>query len=102
MELITALEILAGRLKTDGLLVIVDIEKSDNFAAPEDGRKVSGHGSKEVVAALCEIGFEDVAVITDQEFKVEMKMFGQRQMRHDEYFMVRARKGEEEDDEDDD
>ena len=99
MELVNALDILAGRLKHDGLLIIVDIEKfsGDSDAASEaffDGRKETGSGSKEVIAALNEIGMEDIAVIENQEFKVQMELFGRQKATHEQYFMVRARKGE--------
>lgn len=101
MELVNALDILAGRLKHDGLLIIVDIEKVHESVdlEPEallDGRKFTGKGSTEVVAALEEVGMKDIAVIENQDFKVEEEMFGHKNMRHEKYFMVRARKGEEE------
>ena len=102
-ELVNALDILAGRLKHDGLLIIVDIEKfyGDSDAASEafsDGRKETGSGSKEVIAALNEIGMEDIAVIENQEFKVQMELFARQKATYEQYFMVRARKGEEGDD----
>lgn len=100
MELINALDILVDRMNNDGVLVIVEIEKfyADADYASEallDGRKETGHGSREVMAALNEVGMEDTAVIEDQDFKVDMELFGQRRSRHEKYFMVRAKKGEE-------
>lgn len=38
---------------------------------------------------------ENIAVIEDQEFEVEFKIFGHRQRNYNKYFMVRATKGEE-------
>ena len=103
MELINAFDVLADRLKNNGLLVIVDVEKFYESANsdPEallDGRKEEGSGSREVIAALNEIGMEDIAVIEDQDFKVEVDLCGRRMATHQKYFMLKARKGEEEKD----
>lgn len=103
MELINALDVLADRLKNDGLLVIMDIEKFYSSAdsgseALLDGRKEEGSGSKEVIAALNEIGMEDIAVIKDQDLKIEVELCGRTMATHEKYFMLRARKGVEEED----
>lgn len=103
MELVNALDILSARLKHKGLLIIVDIEKIYGYAnsmdeAFMDGRKEEGNGSREVVAALKDVDMEDIAVIEDQEFRVETKLFGQKRAIHEKYFMARARKGEEDED----
>lgn len=49
MELVNALDILIGRLKNNGILVIVDIEKfygyADSDEALLDGRKEIGSGA---------------------------------------------------------
>ncbi len=97
MELVNALETLLGRLKDDGVVVIVDIEKFygdadlDNGASL-DGRKEEGNGSREVVAALEEVDMKDIAVIDDEDFRVEFRLFENTQKRHYKYFMVRATK----------
>lgn len=61
MELVNALDILAGRLKHNGIFIIVDIEKLYGYADSTDetlidGRKEGGHGSGEVIAALKDVG----------------------------------------------
>lgn len=104
MELINAFHVLTDRLKHDGLLVIVDVEKlySDADSDSEallDGRKETGSGSREVIAALDEIGMEDIVTLEDQDFKVEVELCGRRLATHEKYFMLRARKGEEEEEE---
>ena len=97
MELVNALETLVGRLKDDGVVVIVDIEKFygdadlDNGASL-DGRKEEGSGSREVVAALEEVEMQDIAVIDDEDFRVEFRIFERTHKRHYKYFMVRATK----------
>lgn len=70
-----ALEILAARLKDHGKFLILDIDR--NYAPHDErvsrlyqknlynGRKDVGYGSKEVIAALKKLGFEDIAVIKD-------------------------------------
>ena len=103
MELVNALDILSARLKHKGLLIVVDIEKIYGYAnsvdeAFMDGRKEEGNGSREVIAALKDVGMEDIFVIEDQNFRVEAKLFGQKRAIHEKYFMVRARKGDEDGD----
>lgn len=103
MELVNALDILSARLKNKGLLIIVDIEKvygHMNFVdeASLDGRKEEGNGSREVVTALKDVGMEDIAVIEDQDFSIEVELFDQKRKTHEKYFMVRAVKGEEDED----
>lgn len=103
MELVNSLDNLSARLKPKGLLIIVDIEKIYGYTnsvdeAFMDGRKEEGNGSREVVAALRDVGMEDIAVIEDQDFRVEVELFRQKHATHEKYFMVRARKGVEDED----
>ena len=81
MELVNALDILSARLKHKGLLIIVDIEKIYGYTnsvdeASMDGRKEEGNGSREVVAALKDVDMEEIAVIEDRNFRVEVELFG--------------------------
>ena len=106
MDLVNALDILSARLKHEGLLIIVDIEKIYGYTNSVDetlmdGKKEEGNGSREVLAALEDVGMEDIAVIEDQNFRVEVELFGQKRAIHEKYFMVRARKGDEDGDQPD-
>lgn len=97
MELVNALDVLVGRLKDDGVLVIVDIEKYYGHTDPEseafvDGRKELGSGSREVVAALKQVEMENIAVMEDKDFKFEFELFEEKRKRHYKYFVVRATK----------
>ena len=89
-------DVLVGRLKDDGVLVIVDIEKyyghtDEDSEALLDGRKEPGSGSREVVAALKEVEMENIAVMEFKDFRFEFELF-EKQKRHYKYFMVRTTK----------
>ncbi|KAF6236415.1 hypothetical protein HO173_005507 [Letharia columbiana] len=60
------LQALINRLKHNGVLIIIDIEK--NYDTKPDGS-----GSKEIIAALKELGMEDVGVMKDQHFQWHAK-----------------------------
>lgn len=92
-----------GNGRCSHILIIVDIEKVYGYANAVDetlliGRKEEVNGSREVVAALKDVGMEDIAVIEDQDFSIEVGFLGQERKVHEKYFMVRAEKDEEDGD----
>lgn len=90
-----------NRLKPNGILVIVDIEKRYGVrnrlpgSRRGDGKKKTGCGTREAVAALNAIGMHDVEVKTDLAFKAEFEFFEKQQLREETYFMLRATKNKE-------
>lgn len=100
-----ALETLAARLKDQGRMLILDLEKdycpeeakaSDVYLGKlRNGRKVRGHGSREVVAVLEKLGFKDIAVVEDLVFRAEIdrtNLGGGLLVREEINFMVKATK----------
>ncbi|KAK3170320.1 hypothetical protein OEA41_009707 [Lepraria neglecta] len=108
-QLVYTLDVLLLGLIENGTLLIIDIEKVDDGWEPpagtikhsqealRDSMKHTGHGSKEVVAALKELEMDDIEIIRDQRFGFELvgdEVLGAQGLRREEtYFMVKARKG---------
>lgn len=82
-QLVKALYIIINLIEENGTLLIVDVEKCDNdcsrgaavqsLRSPHEGLKVTGHGSKDIVKTLEQLGMEDVAFIRDRPFLFEAK-----------------------------
>ena len=97
-----ALKTLAARLKDDGEFLIIDIETIDENSKPGphdklngklcNAHKVVGYGSKDVVAVLRELGFEDIEIKGNNHLRAEVEMFGYPYVREEVYFMVKAGK----------
>ena len=82
-ELVRSLDVMINLLQANGILLIIDVEKCDEecyqdavYDSPSfahEGLKSTGHGSRDLVKALEELGMEDVAVLGNQEFLVDVK-----------------------------
>ena len=104
-QLVRALEVMTNLIETDGTLLIIDIDKCDEDCyadshspgSPHEGLKVTGHGSKDIVKALEELGMKDIAVIGDQHFLFEAEQgSGPDSLtlrREETYFVLKAKRG---------
>lgn len=83
-QLVRSLNVMIDLINPNGTLLIIDIEKwnlehSKRDAAlysptsPHGGLKLDGHGGKNIVKALEELGMEDIKVVEDQPFLFEVK-----------------------------
>ncbi|KAL9636377.1 MAG: hypothetical protein Q9164_002855 [Protoblastenia rupestris] len=99
--IIHALQALVSRLKEDGILIILEIEKYESNVAPVmdpdnpactiDGLKMQGNGSLDVSIALQEMGMNNVEYKTGERFQWFRKD-GMR-WRNETFFVMKARKG---------
>ena len=106
-QLVKSLDVMINLIDENGTLLIIDIEKCDkgcSFGAashspgsPHDGLKVTGHGSKDIIKALEELGMEDIAIIGDQQLFFEAKLGSgpdpPTMRRKDSYFVLKAKRG---------
>ena len=80
----------------------MDIEKSYGNLNPacvslSNGRKSKGLGSREVIEAMEDIEMDNIAIIEDQDFRVDVELFNNPSFHH-KYFMVKATKAPERED----
>ena len=103
-QLVRSLEVMINLIETNGTLLIIDVDKCDEDCydehspgSPHEGLKNTGHGSKDIVKALEELGMEDIAVIRDQKFLFEAKQSSGPDSptfrRKETYFVLKAKRG---------
>lgn len=106
-EFMNCLGVMVDLLDENGTLLIIDIEKCDQDCSNDaslhspgfrhDGLKFTGHGSKDIVEALEELGIEDIAVTKDQPFLFEAKHGSGPDAptirRKETYFVLKAKRG---------
>lgn len=99
------LRILTSRLKRNGTLLVLDVQK--NYAQQDhaggeiddrerrDGRKLSGFGSEEVTTALKGLGMEGIAVLEDGDLRLrfEIVVDGEVETVEEVYYMLKATRG---------
>ena len=103
-----ALEVIIKLINENGTLLIIDIKKCDQDCpycavarspgSPHEGRKITGHGRKDVVKALEVLGIEDIALIADRVFLFEAKHGtgpnAPTMRRKENYLVLKAKRGE--------
>lgn len=106
-ELVQALDVMINLIDANGTLLIIDVEKCDENCYPDadshspgsaqEGLKVTGHGSKDIIKALEKLGMEDIAVVGDQDFLFEAKNRSGADSpilrRKETYFVLKAKRG---------
>lgn len=106
-QLIKSLEVMINLVGENGALLVIDIEKCDRDCSKgaamyspgshHEGLKFTGHGSKDIVKTLEELGMEDIAVIGDQRFLFEAKHGSGPDApmirRNELYFVLKAKRG---------
>ena len=90
-----------SRLKEDGILIILEIEKyksnvgpvmdPDNPTCTIDGLKMQGNGSLDISIALQEMGMKNIECKTGERFQWFRKD-GMR-WRNETFFLMKAKKG---------
>lgn len=103
----TTLQTMTSRLKHNGTLLILDIQK--DYATTHEteesdalnqtlrkGKKISGCGNEEIATALEGLGMEDVVVLEEEDlsFRFENVLDGVSRVTTDEvYYLLKAKKG---------
>ena len=100
------IQVVTSRLKHNGTILILDIEKDyawlenagsdvNNEHVLRCGRKLGGFGSLEVATALERLGMEDILVVEgeDLRFRFENVVDGELEVTDEVYFLLKAKKG---------
>lgn len=108
-ELMRALDTMISLIKENGTLLIIDVEKCEDYedilededlhspGSPHEGLKTFGHGSNDITRALEELGMQNIACMDKQHFLFEVKRGSGPESptirRKETYFALKAKRG---------